>query len=171
MLSYNFYNKLIRKIERDIHTDSKKALKNYIFLKKYVFYDLLNFIDFIETLENQNKFSSEIRDILISLLIFFMFDENILFQDVKIIKKDRTRHTEVSKVKKIVDILGLDREKELIFWEGISALMTDLENYLEFYGMKEMKTRSLNEIKNDLRKIARGEKVDNEHSELFHYYS
>jgi len=53
MLNYNFYNQLVQSLNKTLSFNPKKALKNYHFLKKYIFYDLLNFIDFIKTLEKK----------------------------------------------------------------------------------------------------------------------
>jgi hypothetical protein len=169
MLNYNFYNQLVQNIERILSANPKKALRNYYFLKKYIFYDLLNFIDFIKKLREWNKLSVEIKKILISVLMLFISDNDILFQDVKIVEKNKEPYTETAKIKKIIDSLDLNKEKELNFWEGVINLITELENYLEFYNIEEIKTKSLKEIKQDLRKIAKGEKIDIGYSELFHY--
>jgi hypothetical protein len=169
MLNYNFYNQLVQNLERILSANPKKALRNYYFLKKYIFYDLLNFIDFIKKLREWDKLSVEIKKILISVLILFISDNDILFQDVKIVEKNKEPYTETAKIKKIIDSLDLNKEKELNFWEGVICLITDLENYLEFYGKEEIKTKSLKEIKQDLRKIAKGKKIDIGYSELFHY--
>jgi regulator of sigma D len=169
MLNYNFYNHLVQNLERILSANPKKALRNYHFLKKYIFCDLLNFIDFIKTLEEKNKLSVEIREILISKLILFISDDNILFRDAKIIEKNKEPYIKTAKIKKIIDRLDLNKEKELNFWEGVINLITELENYLEFYNIEEIKIKSLKEIKQDLRKIAKGEKIDSGQSELFHY--
>jgi len=169
MLNYNFYNHLVQNIERTLSANPKKALRNYYFLKKYIFYDLLNFIDFIKTLKEKNKLFVEIKEILISKLIPFISDDNILFQDTKIIEKNKEPYIKTAKIKKITDSLNLNEEKELNFWEGCIHLIHELENYLEFYDKEEIKTKSLNEIKQDLRKIAKGEKIYSGQSELFHY--
>jgi hypothetical protein len=169
MLNYNFYNQLVQNIERILSANPKKALRNYHFLKKYIFCDLLNFLDFIKKLKEENKLFVEIKEILISELIPFISDDNILFQDAKIIEKNKEPYIETAKIKKIIDSLDLNKEKELNFWEGVINLITELENYLEFYNIEEIKTKSLKEIKQDLRKIAKGEKIDSGQSELFHY--
>jgi aspartate ammonia-lyase len=88
---------------------------------------------------------------------------------VKIVEKNKEPYIETAKIKKIIDSLDLNKEKELNFWEGVINLITELENYLEFYNIEEIKTKSLKEIKQDLRKIAKGEKIDSGQSELFHY--
>jgi hypothetical protein len=168
MLNYNFYNKLVQKLDKTLPLNLKKALKNYHFLKKYVFYDLLNFIDFIKTLEKRNKLFVEIKEILISLFTPFISDDNILFNDVKIIKKNKEPYIETAKIKKIIDRLNLNKEKELNFWEGFIHLVFELENYLEFYNMEEIKTKSLKEIREDLRKLVKGEKIDTGSSEVYH---
>jgi hypothetical protein len=169
MLNYNFYNQLVQNIERILSDNPKKALRNYHFLKKYIFYDLLNFLDFIKTLKEENKLFVEIKETLISELITFISDDNTLFHDAKIIEENKEPYIETAKIKKIIDSLDLNKEKELNFWEGVINLITELENYLEFYNIEEIKTKSLKEIKQDLRKIAKGEKIDSGHSELFHY--
>jgi regulator of sigma D len=168
MLNYNFYNHLVQNLERILSANPKKALRNYYFLKKYIFCDLLNFIDFIKTLEEEDKLSVEIKEILISVLIPFISDDNILFQDAKIIEKNKEPYMETAKIKKIINRLDLNKEKELNFWEGFVSSITDLENYLEFYDKEEIKTKSLKEIKEDLRKIVKGEKIDTGFSELYH---
>jgi|GEM_PF-5358781 len=168
MLNYNFYNQLVQSLNKTLSFNPKKALKNYHFLKKYIFYDLLNFIDFIKTLEKRNKLSVEIKESLISLFTSFISDDNILFNDVKIIEKNKEPYIETAKIKKIIDRLGLDKEKELNFWEGFIHLVFELENYLEFYGKEEIKTKSLKEIREDLRKIVKGEKIDTGSSEVYH---
>jgi len=165
MINYNFYNQLVQNIEKILPISPKKALRNYYFLKKYIFYDLLNFIDFIKTLEKKNKLSVEIKESLISLFTPFISDDNILFNDVKIIEKNKEPYIETAKIKKIIDRLGLDKENELNFWEGFIHLVFELENYFEFYGKEEIKTKSLKEIKEDLRKIVKGEKIDTGSSE------
>jgi hypothetical protein len=101
MLNYNFYNHLVQNLERILSANPKKALRNYHFLKKYIFYDLLNFLDFIKTLKEENKLFVEIREILISKLIPFISDDNILFQDAKIIEKNEEPYTQTTKIKKI----------------------------------------------------------------------
>jgi hypothetical protein len=168
MLNYNFYNQLVQNIEKILPISFKKALKNYHFLKKYIFYDLLNFIYFIKTLEKRNKLSVEIKEILISLFTPFISDDNILFNDVKIIEKNKEPYIETAKIKKIIDRLGLNKEKELNFWEGLIHLVFELENYLEFYNKEEIKTKSLKEIREDLRKLVKGEKIDTGSSEVYH---
>jgi aspartate ammonia-lyase len=87
----------------------------------------------------------------------------------KLSKKTKNLIQKQPKLKKIIDSLDLNKEKELNFWEGVINLITELENYLEFYNIEEIKTKSLNEIKQDLRKIAKGEKIGGGQSELFHY--
>jgi hypothetical protein len=168
MLNYNFYNQLVQSLNKTLSFNPKKALENYHFLKKYIFYDLLNFIDFIKTLEKRNKLSVEIKESLISLFTPFISDDNILFNDVKIIEKNKEPYIETAKIKKIIDRLGLNKEKELNFWEGFIHLVFELENYLEFYDKEEIKTKSLKEIKQDLRKLAKGEKIDTGSSEVYH---
>jgi hypothetical protein len=168
MLNYNFYNQLVQSLNKTLSFNPKKTLRNYHFLKKYIFYDLLNFIDFIKTLEKRNKLSVEIKESLISLFTPFISDDNILFNDVKIIEKNKEPYIETAKIKKIIDRLGLDKEKELNFWEGFIHLVFELENYLEFYGKEEIKTKSLKEIREDLRKIVKGEKIDTGSSEVYH---
>jgi DNA-binding sugar fermentation-stimulating protein len=79
MLNYNLYNQLVKNIEKILPISSKKALRNYNFLKKYVLYYLLSFLDFIKTLKEENKLFVEIKEILISKLIPFISDDNILF--------------------------------------------------------------------------------------------
>jgi hypothetical protein len=115
MLNYNFYNHLVQNLERILSANPKKALRNYHFLKKYIFYDLLNFLDFIKTLEKENKLFVEIKEILISLLTPFISDDNILFNDVKIIEKNKEPYIETAKIKKIINGLNLGKEKELNF--------------------------------------------------------
>jgi regulator of sigma D len=168
MINYNFYNQLVQNIEKILPISPKKALRNYYFLKKYIFYDLLNFLDFIKTLKEENKLFVEIKEILISELIPFISDDNILFQDTKIIEKNKEPYIETAKIKKIIYRLDLNKEKELNFWEGVINLITELENYLEFYNIEEIKTKSLKEIREDLRKIAKGEKIYTGSSELYH---
>ena len=168
MLNYNFYNQLVQSLNKTLFFNPKKALRNYYFLKKYIFYDLLNFIDFIKTLEKRNKLSVEIKESLISLFTPFISDDNILFNDVKIIEKNKEPYIETAKIKKIIDRLGLDKEKELNFWEGFIHLVFELENYLEFYDKEKIKTKSLKEIREDLRKIVKDEKIDTGSSEVYH---
>jgi hypothetical protein len=152
MLNYNFYNQLVQNIEKITSANPKKSLRNYYFLRKYIFCDLLNFLDFIKKLKEENKLFVEIKEILISELIPFISDDNILFQDAKIIEKNKEPYTETAKIKKIIDSLDLNKEKELNFWEGVISLITELESYLEFYNIEEIKTKSLKEIKQDLKK-------------------